>query len=537
MFLPRCFWKILTFAALSAIVLTGCHQIPSSRSNWGGGVGEYMVEDDEIRDQWRKAAAGSDSDGIDAPASARSSENGPSGEERFSFVKRFFTKSDDAVSKKPVDQKRPDRLADDERFFPADHYSTPATAFKTPTFGKIVPIPKTGPQLAAESGAGRPSEPASEIASIQPLIESIHSRAEERQPSNAVFLFPEYGALVNNSPQGQSVSTDRIGIKPVTFFEKKASFESGAQSDRIGAESQTGAVPFSEQAKLSDETNIAAIAATTDSGQTDRARKMIQASPLAFLCEPAPAIKPVLYELSQNGPAGDWRAEARRAAERLRDEIDRRCASGELRPAEVARLRLLLVATGDDPAAIGKIAATKPELAEFWEQQCRGLETVIASQENGSNESLQAAAGELTDSLHTLKTVCPVTIQKALFAEASAPFGLYRPHSGSYQPGATAFVYLELDNIVSKKTKTGYELAVLCRWELLDAQGKPVGERREQLCSNCSASPLKDVVLNIPAELSENLTAGDYAMRIIVQDQNAAQSHEAQSDLALTIQR
>ena len=279
---------------------------------------------------------------------------------------------------------------------------------------------------------------------------------------------------------------------------------------------------------------------------------MIAASPLATLLrEPGEAV-PVAHQLPTSLPEEkklpgesktSWKTEAQKAIDLLKAEIDRKTAEGTISASEQARLRLLLLSTGNIPDAAERIAGTDPALADFWEKQCRGLGVLLdADQPNAdgaakSGERFVTAVSELDNGLVRLKSQCPATIRKALFVEESAPFGLYRAKTADFCPGQTAFLYLELDNIVSRPLAAGHEIAVLCRWELLDAAGQPALSAQEQLCESRSESPLKDVVLNIAARLPEQLAPGAYRLRVRIADRNGGSDASAEQTLNLNLKR
>ena len=135
--------ELLTAAAVTLAAAAGCHHIPTSRSDWGVGVGEYTVEDEQMLQQWHHAVTGSDAK-ADTGADARAEE--ARRQSRFSFLKGLFT----------GDQARPEgaggrgknaneELPGDSNLFPADRYDTPKMV------GRVVPIKKPGAP-AAHSG-------------------------------------------------------------------------------------------------------------------------------------------------------------------------------------------------------------------------------------------------------------------------------------------------------------------------------------------------------------------------------------------------
>ena len=77
--------------------------------------------------------------------------------------------------------------------------------------------------------------------------------------------------------------------------------------------------------------------------------------------------------MSGDETSRDWRELTQQAIALLRNEIDRRVETVEICPAEEARLRLLLLTTGNIPGAAEKIAGMDPNLQTFWKRDGRGL--------------------------------------------------------------------------------------------------------------------------------------------------------------------
>lgn len=232
-----------------------------------------------------------------------------------------------------------------------------------------------------------------------------------------------------------------------------------------------------------------------------------------------------------------WRLEADRAITLLQEEIHRKAASGGITATEEARLRLLLLSTGNIPGAAEKIAGATPALQEFWEKQCRGLGSLLENGRisSGDNDALAAVAGELDRGLDSLKRECPLAVRKALFVEASAPFGLYREKTPRYRPGETVFIYLELDNVVSRDLRPGYEISVLCRWSGRDLNGNSAFPGAEQLCVSRSESSLQDIPLNLSIRLPEGLAPGDYRLQVALTDKNGSARGETTTDLTFRV--
>lgn len=229
--------------------------------------------------------------------------------------------------------------------------------------------------------------------------------------------------------------------------------------------------------------------------------------------------------------AQDWRGATHQAIELLQREIDRRVREGEICAAEEARLRLLLLTTGNIPGAAEKIAGMDPNLQLFWERECRGLGRFIETQEaaegnGGEKTAWMETLPDFQEGVRALKTGMPLAVRKSLFVKEPSVFGYYEEVPASFAPGEVVNAYFELDNVVCEPSgeKNGCDIAVLCRRELVDSLNRNVVETKEKLCQGHSASPLNDIVLNLSVTLPKRIPAGTYTLRTVFLDRHSALS-------------
>ena len=262
-------------------------------------------------------------------------------------------------------------------------------------------------------------------------------------------------------------------------------------------------------------------AALADSIQHPKAQSIAD---ITFLPETSADKAPVPISEAAEG----WRGATQRAIALLKEEIDRRARAGEICAAEEARLRLLLLTTGNIPGAAEKIAGMDPNLQLFWERECRGLGRFIETQETASDAGGEKSAWmetlpDFQEGVRALKTGMPLAVRKSLFVKEPSVFGYYEEVPGSFAPGGTVNAYFELDNVVCKPSEggNGCDISVLCRRELVDSLNRNVVETKEKLCEGHSASPLNDIVLNLSVSLPERIPAGTYTLRTVFLDRNS----------------
>ena len=246
-------------------------------------------------------------------------------------------------------------------------------------------------------------------------------------------------------------------------------------------------------------------------------------------------------EPSGSSPVRDWREPTQEAIALLQDEIDRRVKNGELCAAEQARLRLLLLTTGNIPGAAEKIAGMDPDLQLFWERECRGLGRLIETEESGADRERLAARGEslpdFEEGVAALRSGLPLAIRKSLFVEEPSAFGYYKEVPPVFEPGQTVNAYFELDNVVcaASPEESGCDIAVLCRRELLDSLNRTVVEPKEKLCAGHSASRLNDIVLNLGVRLPEEIPPGTYTLKTVFLDKHRAGSEPVTRTMELRV--
>ncbi|MDO5553310.1 MAG: hypothetical protein Q4G68_06075 [Planctomycetia bacterium] len=233
----------------------------------------------------------------------------------------------------------------------------------------------------------------------------------------------------------------------------------------------------------------------------------------------------------------NWEEQTRQAIDTLQKELQSRQADGSITASEQAKLRLLRLTLGETNEAT-PIACENESLHRFWEEQCSGLAAVLHGNLLDTPENPQTAATAAQHfqvGLDSLKQNCPLTLNKSLIVETVAPFGLYEEKKDATKAGEPIYVYAELENVFAKETSGGVEMAVLCRWELLDKSHQAVIPACEQLCRSLTESRLRDIVLNITVETESTLAPGEYTLVLAVSDRNHPQPTTVQATLPVRI--
>ena len=185
-----------------------------------------------------------------------------------------------------------------------------------------------------------------------------------------------------------------------------------------------------------------------------------------------------------------------------------------------ARLRLLYLVIGEYERSIQEIQDESDPLRNFWEKECRGLETLLQNQLEEIDPTF--VAERLRSGLDTLSGLCKMRIRKLLLVEEPAGYGLFEERVEPYERGEALYAYAELDYVTSRETDEGFSIDVECRWRLLSSDGTPLTSFETQRCKNLSETKLRDVVLNVSVPLPEDLEFGACLLELEVRDLNAA---------------
>ena len=396
-------------------------------------------------------------------------------------------------------QNRPRRTADDPS---GDPSGESARSPRTETPGTIKPVAYTQKNF----GDGEPDD------SVSPALGRVEwADADTPQPPERETAGPAMLPILPQNPEpgtGRAAGNRVISAAPLPeserdlFIDELADFESA---------SSAAAAPEPVKTALAN--------------SIERSRGQ-HSDGTAFL----PDLQKGKAAPSEPEAVRDWREPTQEAIALLQEEIDRRVKNGEICAAEQARLRLLLLTTGNIPGAAEKIAGMDPDLQLFWERECRGLGRLIETEEKGSGRERLTARGEslpdFEEGVAALRSRLPLAVRKSLFVKKPAAFGYYEEVPPAFEPGQTVNAYFELDNVVcaASQKESGCDIAVLCRRELLDSLNRTVVEPKEKLCACHSASRLNDIVLNLAIRIPEGIPPGTYTLKTVFLDKHRAGS-------------
>lgn len=241
-----------------------------------------------------------------------------------------------------------------------------------------------------------------------------------------------------------------------------------------------------------------------------------------------------------NTSALNWKKQTAEAIDHLEKEIQKKQKEGTIAREDQARLRLLYLAADEHEKAIAKDPKNADAISRFWESECQGLSKLLQgtgdAKASGSLQ-IEEAANHFQTGLDSLRTEAPIRIRKILFTEAPSPFGLYREKEKPITAGETVYVYAELDNVISKAVKNGEDLAIACTWEIRDSKGNSVLPLHEQECKTHSESRLRDIVLNISANLPKDLLPGEYTFQLTVSDRNNPKGFQETQSLSFRTEK
>jgi hypothetical protein len=189
------------------------------------------------------------------------------------------------------------------------------------------------------------------------------------------------------------------------------------------------------------------------------------------------------------------------------------------------KLRLLYLVTGQDEKAIAPIQLGDPVQAEFITallKTLRNSKNMIVDPASKDPSAL-AAVDELR---RLLGQQLPVSIPRIALVTRINSFGDYQainPPKFTAGRGIHVFLYTEVYNFRSQPTDDGKLHTVLSeKVEIFDSSGKIIWDRSEPSIVDRVVTPRRDFFIPFPINLPGELPAGDYILKVTVEDKLGA---------------
>ena len=208
-----------------------------------------------------------------------------------------------------------------------------------------------------------------------------------------------------------------------------------------------------------------------------------------------------------------------------------RDSGADLAPTEAYwRLRMLLVALGREAEPVAQEHHLSPESSDILE----ALTAVAADVRRVFRDPFarwDRSLASVADLHRLLAESADLQIPTVAFCREVRSFGSYDPMlPGEFIAGRAnrAIVYCEIDNLQSKPTDDGLFKSVLAtRMEVFDVDGKSVWHADEpEIIDNCRRRRT-DFFIAQRAILPPTLPAGEYTLKITVEDTLAGKTNEA----------
>lgn len=464
----------------------GCSALPDSSPRWCGGMAEYSLENNDLKNDWQHATNDSN-DSTAGTNSTRSDSdrkqvnNFRQGKEKLSLFQQLFG----FHPAEQTDSKQKNHGASlyaENRFYPVDHY---------------MDLYRLRQEQASLSPAAL-----QEITLDEPMVST------QDKPKN----FPRNTV---KPPVPVDVSTSSEIDSLITTLESKE------------------ILPLSSLTATRDHIPMVPANQTPSMGCSPRESGAIrQVQHIDTIVKTAESEYVPPKTVSQ----ANWKEQTESAISLLEKELTAKKLAGTLTPQEQMRLKLLYLSVDKQVKEEMPRGKTEP-VEQFWQEQYRGLSVMLGGTALGgtTNATLSQATEHFQRGLDSLRQECPLLVRKALFVQNVAPFGLYKKREESFAPGDVAYLYAELENVVSRRTSGGEEIVIDCAWELLDQQGKTVVPVQKETCSSLSQSLLRDIVLNISVTLPNELAKGRYTLELTLIDRRAEKPTPLRHKVDLTI--
>lgn len=222
----------------------------------------------------------------------------------------------------------------------------------------------------------------------------------------------------------------------------------------------------------------------------------------------------------------DWRGELAETIRALESQTAA-TAGGLVDPSRQAALRLLYLTAGRRDDALRPLVGVGGAEQDFWTSEVAALSAVL---QDGSADaqSRTEAAERLQEAARTLGRSGDLVVRNLAFCTEVSSFGVYKPFDRyAFKPGQEALLYAEVQNFATSATEKGFHTALRSSYEIVDARGSQIARQDFGLTEEYCRNPRNDYFLRYFLRLPPNIAAGDYTLRLAIEDSKSNKRGEA----------
>ena len=250
------------------------------------------------------------------------------------------------------------------------------------------------------------------------------------------------------------------------------------------------------------------------------------------------AVVPVNYMVPASPPGyavqGSWEHHSRLAAQMLRSQMEQSSAARTF--SNEARLRLLELVGGNRNEAVKPFTDVDKPFNEFWGNQILGFSALLDDLGNPDTRARYTnAAFRFDEGLMNLRRLCPIRLKNVRFARDVQAFGDYLPRSEECLAGEKIDVYLELENPSVRRTGDGFNVSASLSYEIRSNSGNVIDKCSNISIQSSSPSQRRDYYVHLRVTLPEDISQGDYQLRICVTDLNDETMQFAEEQISMKV--
>lgn len=190
------------------------------------------------------------------------------------------------------------------------------------------------------------------------------------------------------------------------------------------------------------------------------------------------------------------------------------------------RLRMLYLADGRDDKALETTDGMNADLVEIVEAHFQAL---IAARSGTGRDPALWADSQLAaiERLHQrVRARADLQVPKVLLCTAIDGYGIYEPIDPPQFPAgrvSQAILYIEVENFKTERIDSGpnrglYQTSLTVRRSLFDRSGKEIWSKTDENIRDLSRGQRRDFFLTAPVDIPSALGAGEYVLKVEVED-------------------